>query len=58
MHKPELVYTCPAGGTVHRYDLPGGQSTFERYLCCFLGSCKFTNGIEESKKYLDTCAGR
>ena len=54
MKKPELVLTTPQGGTVHKYPLPGGKTTFERYLSCYTGSCKFCNDIDEAKKHLST----
>jgi hypothetical protein len=50
--KPKLVYTSINGGTVHTYPLTGGKTTFERYLSCYIGSCKFFNNIEEAKKHL------
>ena len=53
MNKPELLYTSPLGATVHSYELTGGQTTFERYLGCFLGSCKFYNTIDDAKRGVD-----
>ena len=29
MKKPELVLITPQGGTVHKYPLTGGKTTFE-----------------------------
>lgn len=52
MKKPELILVTPQGGTVHKYPLTGGKTTFERYLSCYIGSCKFFNNIEEAKKHL------
>ncbi len=49
---PELVYTNPQGGTIHKYELTGGKRTFLRYLGCYLGSCKFCNDIDEAASYL------
>ena len=50
--KPELVHTTPVGGTIHKYDLPGGKSNFTRFLSCYLGSCKFCNDMDEANAYL------
>ena len=50
MRKPTLVYTSPAGATIHTYDLTGGKTTFQRYLGCFLGVCEFHNSLEEAKQ--------
>jgi len=54
MQKPKLVLTTPQGGTVHQYPLTGGKTTFERYLSCYTGSCKFFNDIDGAKKHLVT----
>ena len=54
MKKPELVLTTPQGGTVHKYPLTGGKTTFERYLSCKIGVCQFCNDIHEAKKHLST----
>ncbi len=54
MKKPELVYTTEKGGTVHTYQLTGGKSNFNRYLSCYLGSCKFNNDLQEAAQHLDT----
>ena len=53
MKKPELILITPQGGTVHKYPLTGGKTTFERYLSCYTGSCKFFNDMEQKrvKKY-------
>ena len=51
---PELVFTSPLGGTVHKYELTGGKSSFMRYLCCYLGSCKFYNDFEEATRFLES----
>ena len=50
MKTPELLYTSPGGATIHSYNLTGGQTTFERYLECYLGSCTFHNTMEEAKE--------
>ena len=55
MKKPQLVYKTPRGATVHSYDIEGGKQTFERFLACYEGSCKFFPSFEEavySSKYL------
>ncbi len=49
---PELVHSTPQGGTVHTYPLTGGKRLFQRYLGCYLGSCKFCNNIHEATEYL------
>ena len=43
--KPELILTTPQGGTVHTYPLTEGKTTFERYLSCYIVSCKFFNSM-------------
>ena len=50
--KPKLVYTSVNGGTVHTYPITGGKTTFDRYLSCYIGSCRFCNNLEEAKKHL------
>ena len=50
--KPELILTTPQGGTVHKYPLTGGKTTFERYLSCYTGSCKFFNDMDDAQKHL------
>tara|TARA_B100000700_G_scaffold330010_1_gene454144 strand:+ start:1735 stop:1953 length:219 start_codon:yes stop_codon:yes gene_type:complete len=49
---PQLVHSTPFGGTIHKYELSGGKSTFMRFLGCYLGSCKFCNDINEANDYL------
>ena len=49
---PELVHATIQGGTVHKYPLTGGKRSFQRYLGCYLGSCKFCNDLEEASEYL------
>mgnify|MGYP003141855082 CR=1 FL=1 len=53
MNKPQLIYTNPIGATVHSYELTGGQTTFQRYLACFLGHCTFYNTLKEAKHGID-----
>ena len=55
--KPQLVLTTPNGGTVHTYPITVGKTTFERYLGCYLGSCKFCNDLEEATHYLESRKG-
>ena len=50
---PELVYTNPQGGTIHKYKLTGGKTPFLRSLGCYLGSCKFCNDLDEATSYLN-----
>ena len=50
--KPQLLETTELGGTVHTYPLSGGQSTFVRYLSCYLGNCAFFNEKEDAVAYL------
>ena len=49
MQKPELIEMSPAGATIHSYDIEGGQTTFHRYLRCYLGVCEFHNTLQEAK---------
>ena len=50
---PELVHASAQGGTIHSYYLSGGKRSFQRYLGCYLGACKFCNDIEEATEYLE-----
>jgi len=52
MPLPELMSTTSLGGTIHKYAIPGGKHSFERYLACFLGSCKFCTGYAEASDYV------
>ena len=52
MPLPELMSTTPLGGTIHKYAIPGGKHSFERYLACFLGSCKFCAGYAEASDHV------
>ena len=49
---PQLVKATEQGGTIHKYHLTGGKSSFMRYLGCYLGNCKFCNDIEEADNFL------
>ena len=51
---PELVHATPQGGTIHKYPLSGGKRAFQRYLGCYLGTCKFCYDLEEASEYLQT----
>ena len=51
---PQLIHSTPRGGTVHKYELSGGKSSFMRFLGCYLGSCKFCNDLEEATEYVNT----
>tara|TARA_R100000700_G_scaffold15919_1_gene22118 strand:+ start:193 stop:387 length:195 start_codon:yes stop_codon:yes gene_type:complete len=52
MPLPELMSTTSLGGTIHKYVIPGGKHSFERYLACFLGSCKFCTGYAEASDHV------
>ena len=54
MNKPELLYTSRGGGTVHSYELTGGKTVYERFLACYMGSCRFFSDIDEAKKSINT----
>ena len=47
-HKHAYTYD----GTIHKYTIPGGKHSFERYLACFLGSCKFCAGYAEASDHV------
>ncbi len=49
MQKPQLMYTSPKGGTVHSYDIEGGQRTFHHYLACKQGQCEFYPTFDEAR---------
>ena len=53
MKKPELLKTDSKGGTIHLYQLTGGQSTYDRYLSCSKGVCEFHNELEQAESYLE-----
>ena len=54
MRKPTLLYTHRGGGTIHSYDLTGGKTVFERFLACYMGSCKFFDNIDDAKISITT----
>ena len=51
---PQLVKATPQGGTIHKYQLSGGKSSFMRYLGCYLGTCKFCNDMEEASEFVSS----
>ena len=51
---PQLVKATPQGGTIHKYQLSGGKTSFMRYLGCYLGTCKFCNNIEEASDFVSS----
>tara|TARA_B100000700_G_C14890162_1_gene782345 strand:- start:895 stop:1074 length:180 start_codon:yes stop_codon:yes gene_type:complete len=51
---PELVKATARGGTIHKYELSGGKTSFMRFLGCYLGSCKFCNDLEEASQYIQS----
>jgi len=54
MTKPELLYVHRGGGTVHSYQLTGGKTVFDRFLACYMGSCKFYNNLDDAKTSINT----
>ena len=53
MRPPELLFSSPKGGTIHRFQLSGGKREFIRFISCYLGSCKFYKNIDEASEYLE-----
>ena len=53
MKKPELLKTDDKGGTIHSYQLTGGQTTYDRYLACNKGVCEFHNTLDMAETYLE-----
>ena len=51
---PQLVKATPQGGTIHKYQLSGGKTSFMRYLGCYLGTCKFCNDINEASEFVSS----
>ncbi len=51
---PKLVRSTPQGGTIHKYQLTGGKTSFMRYLGCYLGTCKFCNDINEASEFVSS----
>ena len=51
---PQLVKATPQGGTIHKYQLTGGKTSFMRYLGCYLGTCKFCNDIDEASEFVSS----
>ena len=54
---PELVFSTPQGGTIHKYQLTGGKRSFLRFLGCYLGSCKFCNDFDEANEFVKGIEG-
>ena len=52
MQKPELIEMSPRGATIHSYEITGGQTTFQRFLGCYLGTCEFHNTLDEARESL------
>ena len=51
---PQLVKATPQGGTIHKYQLSGGKTSFMRYLGCYLGTCKFCNDMNEASEFVSS----
>ena len=51
---PQLVKATPHGGTIHKYQLSGGKTSFMRYLGCYLGTCKFCNDMQEASEFVSS----
>ena len=51
---PQLVKATPQGGTIHKYQLSGGKTSFMRYLGCYLGTCKFCNDMHEALEFVSS----
>tara|TARA_Y100001968_G_scaffold264689_1_gene253656 strand:- start:100 stop:336 length:237 start_codon:yes stop_codon:yes gene_type:complete len=51
---PQLVKATKQGGTIHKYQLTGGKTSFMRYLGCYLGTCNFFNDIEEASEFVSS----
>ena len=41
-----LVHSTAQGGTIHKFTAKQGEG--ERFLGCYLGTCKFSNNIAEA----------
>ena len=53
-NSPQLVKATPQGGTIHKYQLSGGKTSFMRYLGCYLGTCKFCNDMKEASEFVSS----
>ena len=51
---PKLVKSTPQGGTIHKYQLSGGKTSFMRYLGCSLGTCKFCSDMQEASDFVSS----
>ncbi len=52
MALPELVFSSPEGGTIHKYHLSGGKRLFMRFISCYYGNCRFYEKIEDAEQHL------
>ena len=52
MALPELIYAHGDGGTIHRYEITGGQIKFLRFIGCYLGQCNFHKNIDDAIDYI------
>ena len=53
MSLPQLIFTSPGGGTIHKYEISGGKRMFIRFISCYLGKCYFFENIEDAARHLD-----
>tara|TARA_Y100001933_G_scaffold248144_1_gene281713 strand:+ start:338 stop:511 length:174 start_codon:yes stop_codon:yes gene_type:complete len=53
MSLPQLIFTSPGGGTIHKYEISGGKRMFIRFISCYLGKCDFFENIEDAARHLD-----
>ncbi len=47
--EPVLIQFTPQGGTIHQFKVNAG----ERFLGCYLGTCKFSNNLDDALADLD-----
>ena len=52
MTLPELIYAPVDGGTIHRYEISGGNRKFLRFIGCYLGQCNFHKNIDDAIDYI------
>ena len=53
MSLPELIFSSPEGGTIHKFQISGGKRKFLRFISCYLGNCKFHENLDEAAKHLE-----
>ena len=53
MEKPQLLKTNPKGGLIYSYQLTGGLSTYDKYLACYNGVCKFYDTVKQAETHLE-----